>query len=413
MYRDKKAIRRGGTSNQVQVRVATKNKPITRQQSALMVCEELQIKERFVLIELTVNKKLLTVNYDGLLRSNERVNIKLGSKVIVEINDQKVASAFVFCIGSKQQCLDELDITKSQRENKQNSNIDIAVDEADDPPLVIATVTTEPSQNKTAQPINKNISKPPYDITFDITQVESNFLSSSSKLSSKFELHPVHSMQPNHDPSNALLVSSAHEVSTVPPKPLPSSKNKNATSATSSLQHGRRDPLSDLTIQLTEVAKECDEWKKKYVSLEKRYAEMENSSMMIPTDDSVCSWIFNMYDAIQRQANAEVDFDDESTKLGISSALLKYCVNRSKPPATTARKLCQYICVDEINEGVSWVNIPTNFGEKYFGRLKWNRKNVKISLQNFIRGERANSKRNQNTDDLNEQNIDHDDSVIE
>ncbi|CAF4144811.1 unnamed protein product, partial [Rotaria magnacalcarata] len=99
MYRDKKAIRRGGTSNQVQVRVATKNKPITRQQSALMVCEELQIKERFVLIELTVNKKLLTVNYDGLLRSNERVNIKLGSKVIVEINDQKVASAFVFCIG--------------------------------------------------------------------------------------------------------------------------------------------------------------------------------------------------------------------------------------------------------------------------------------------------------------------------
>ena len=99
MYRGKKATQRGGTSNQVRAHNATKSRPITRQQSALFVCEEVEIKERFVLIQLTVNKKLLTVNFDDLLKSNERAKIKLGSKVLVEINDEKATSACVFCIG--------------------------------------------------------------------------------------------------------------------------------------------------------------------------------------------------------------------------------------------------------------------------------------------------------------------------
>ncbi|CAF4396510.1 unnamed protein product [Rotaria sp. Silwood2] len=57
-------------------------------------------------------------------------------------------------------------------------------------------------------------------------------------------------------------------------------------------------------------------------------------------------------------------------------------------------------------------NVSISFGEKLFGRLKWDKKNIKISLQNFIRGERANLKRDQHKNDLNEANPDHSGSMV-
>lgn len=67
-----------------------------------------------------------------------------------------------------------------------------------------------------------------------------------------------------------------------------------------------------------------------------------------------------MYDAIQRPSNADINFDDEAETLGISSHLLKYCLGLSKPPSTTARKLFQYVCIDELSENATWSNIPAS-----------------------------------------------------
>ncbi|CAF3117712.1 unnamed protein product [Rotaria sp. Silwood2] len=126
-----------------------------------------------------------------------------------------------------------------------------------------------------------------------------------------------------------------------------------------------------------------------------------------------------MYDAIQRPVNYDVNYDDEAKKLGIPSNLLKYYVNLSKPPTVTARKLFQQICLDELTKGLPWSKIPDNkiealhaFGEKLFGHLKWDRKTIKTSLQNLIRGERANLKRDQKNGCPNEQTLDHNGLIV-
>jgi hypothetical protein len=101
MYRGKKTTRRGGASNQIRVQNATRNRPITRKQSALL-CKEDQSnehREKFALIELTLNKKLLVVNYNDLIGLNEEVRIKLGSNVLAKLNDKQSTPATVFCIG--------------------------------------------------------------------------------------------------------------------------------------------------------------------------------------------------------------------------------------------------------------------------------------------------------------------------
>ncbi|CAF3295042.1 unnamed protein product [Rotaria sp. Silwood2] len=180
MYRGKKTVRRGSTSNQVRVQNATRNRPITRKQSALLVCEEVQNNEHdemFALIELTLNNKLLVVKHSDLIKFNELVKIKLGSKVLTKINDEQSTSAYVFCIGSKQQCLDELNIIKGQRNNKENVNLDNTVDDDDDPHLVTTTALTESTQ-KSVQYRNANISEvTDSGISIDNIQIKSNFYS--------------------------------------------------------------------------------------------------------------------------------------------------------------------------------------------------------------------------------------------
>ncbi|CAF4144782.1 unnamed protein product, partial [Rotaria sordida] len=420
MYRGKKTVRRGGTSNQVRVQNATRNRPITRKQSALLACEEVQNNEhneKFTLIESTLNKKLLVVKHSDLIKLNEPIKIKLGSNVLVKLNDEQSTSACVFYIGSKQQCLDELNIIQDQRNNKENLNFDNTVDDDDDDPqLVITTVLTQSTQ-KSAQCRNTNIPKvTDSGISIDNTQIESNFYSSSST-SSRTKPSANNSVQLNHNKNTALAaasLTSTNDITVTSPKSPPPAINANTSNTTANLQSGRMDPLSDLTRQLNEVTEDRDKWKDKYLALEKKYDELQNISILIPTDFNVCEWICTMYDAIQRKGNSDINFDDEARKLNVSPGLLKYCVNLSKPPTITARKLFQYVCLDELSKGTSWSGIPTNkvdaihaFGEKLFGRLKWDRKTVKISLQNFIRGERSNLKHDQHKYDLNELNPDH------
>lgn len=80
----------------------------------------------------------------------------------------------------------------------------------------------------------------------------------------------------------------------------------------------------------------------------------------IPTDENTCEWIRTIYDAIQQKVNHAIDFETESKNLGISTNLLQYIVGLSKPPTVTARKLFQYVCVDELAKNTSWKNIPTS-----------------------------------------------------
>lgn len=81
---------------------------------------------------------------------------------------------------------------------------------------------------------------------------------------------------------------------------------------------------------------------------------------MIPTDDNTCEWIHTVYDAIQRKDNHAINFEIESKNLGISATLLQYIVGLSKPPTTTARKIFQYVCADELGNSTSWTSIPSS-----------------------------------------------------
>jgi hypothetical protein len=90
---------------------------------------------------------------------------------------------------------------------------------------------------------------------------------------------------------------------------------------------------------------------------------------VIPTDENVCEWIGTVHDSIQRKTNFEVDFNEESKTLGISSELLKFYVNRKKPPTITARKLFQHMCAEELSNGVTWLGIPKDKIEAIHGIL--------------------------------------------
>lgn len=101
MYHDKKSVRRGGTSNQIRFRNATKNRPLTRQQSAALISEEVNNSDQFVLLELALDKKLSIVEYNELLKLNEKVKMKIGSNVSIKSNGgQSTMSASIFCIGT-------------------------------------------------------------------------------------------------------------------------------------------------------------------------------------------------------------------------------------------------------------------------------------------------------------------------
>ncbi|CAF2866496.1 unnamed protein product [Rotaria sp. Silwood2] len=370
-------IRRGGTSNHIRKPNATKTRPITRKQSAALLCEEVN-EDQFVLVELTLNKKLLVVEYNELIKLNEKVKIKIGSRILIESNGNQPNSALVFCIGSEEQCLEELNIIQHQRDYHKNSSHD-AVDTSDDPSLVVTTTLTESNKKKGVQKKNGNVSKVTnFKISLDNTHTKSNLCLSSSTSSSITAPSTDNSVQLNHEQNAALDVSSLTSTNNIvitPPTALSKSINTNVTNTKSNSQCSRMDQLSSLASQLTTVTKERDCWK------------------MLPTDESTCEWIRTVYDAIQRKANHTINFEAESAKLSMSSSLLQYCVNLSKPPATTARKMFQYT------------------GEKLFGCLKWDRKAIKISLQNFIRGERANMKQDQHAHGAVEQNDNHDDVV--
>ncbi|CAF5226570.1 unnamed protein product, partial [Rotaria magnacalcarata] len=93
---------------------------------------------------------------------------------------------------------------------------------------------------------------------------------------------------------------------------------------------------------------------------------------------------------IQRQTNLEVAFDQEALKLDIPSVVLKTCVNLSKPPTSTARKLFQQICHQELAGYKSSSDIPSikmdaihSMGKRLFGHIRWDRKTIKTSLQNW------------------------------
>ncbi|CAF3790537.1 unnamed protein product [Rotaria sp. Silwood1] len=158
----------------------------------------------------------------------------------------------------------------------------------------------------------------------------------------------------------ASSLTSSIDITAAASEPTPSAVNTNSVTTTSSKKQNRIDTLSDLTVQLNEVTQDRDKWRDKYLALEKLYSELSDVSMLIPTNDSVCEWISTMYDAIQRPVNSDVNYDDEAKKLDIPSNLLKYCVNLSKPPTVTARKLFQQICLDELTKGLPWSKIPDN-----------------------------------------------------
>ncbi len=94
----KQTLRRGGNHIRGQTR---KRRPITRQQSALLCGndENRENKQQFALIELTLHKKLLVVNYNDLINLNKQTKIKLGSSVLVKRNNEQSTSGTVFCIG--------------------------------------------------------------------------------------------------------------------------------------------------------------------------------------------------------------------------------------------------------------------------------------------------------------------------
>jgi hypothetical protein len=52
------------------------------------------------------------------------------------------------------------------------------------------------------------------------------------------------------------------------------------------------------------------------------------------------------------------------------------------------------------------------FGEKLFGLLKWDRKVIKTSLQNLVRGERANLVNDQENGGPNEANLNHNGLIL-
>jgi hypothetical protein len=200
------------------------------------------------------------------------------------MNTQKIEVAVSDFLGSKQQCLDESNIIKDQRDNKENLNRDENFDDGDDRALVITTILTEPTQTKLDQYGNGlQVTHSP--VSIDSIQVRSNFYSSSPTSSPIIESSISHSMAlfPNQNATltTSSLTPSIDSAATLPesPPPPPPPINSNAITTTPNLQGGRMDALSDLTSKLAEVTKSRDKWKNKFVSLQKQYFDLNNVTM--------------------------------------------------------------------------------------------------------------------------------------
>jgi hypothetical protein len=301
MYRGKKSVRRGNGNPQVRGQNTAKTRPMTRQQSALLYDKDStkEKDEEFALVELLLEKKLLVVNYNDLIDINKQGKIKLGSNVLVKINDRKSTSGSLFYVGkrgdqyveeltytvlfflgSEQECLNELNIINDQRNNKMNSDHD---DSFDDIPLLITTIIPEPTQKEMNQNKKANIPEETDScFSFDINQDESNTHSSFRTLSPKTKPPLPHLMLTNHSQDVTVAASSSTsstDITAATSKPTPSVINKNVVTTTSNKKQNRMDTLSDLTVQLNAVTDERNKWKNKYEALEKQYSSLSNASM--------------------------------------------------------------------------------------------------------------------------------------
>ncbi|CAM4980253.1 unnamed protein product [Rotaria socialis] len=403
MYRGKKSTN-GAISNHGRGRSIVVSRPVTRKLSAaLSVGYGSDEDDRnFALIELTLNRKLFIVGYEDLIKSDEREKIKIGTQILVKQKEEPLVEGIVFCIGSKQQCQNELDLVRRLRGNKENLNSNGNIGAS----ITTASSTVSTQGNITiANPDRIILETTVSDSDADVIPIQSDLLNSSSTISSRTKQMSSSGLQISNHSLNTISVESLAQPSVDPRILTPSSAAAPKAKAASNLQNFHTDPLTDLADKLTDMVKDRDKWKSKFTILQKRYDELESVSILIPTDDNVCEWICTLYDTIHRQTNLEVDFDQEALALGIPSVVLKMCVHLSKPPTTTARKLFQQVCHQELAAYKSWSDIPSikmdaihSLGERLFGHIRWDRKTIKTSLQNWIRTERAIIKRSQRND---------------
>ena len=100
MNRGRKTVRRGGISKQSRISNASRNMPITRTRSRLFQQDRNdESNEKFVLTQLSSNKKLLVNCFTDLLRWNEKEKIKMGSNIMVKMDNQQSVVGTVFLIG--------------------------------------------------------------------------------------------------------------------------------------------------------------------------------------------------------------------------------------------------------------------------------------------------------------------------
>ncbi|CAF4262849.1 unnamed protein product [Rotaria magnacalcarata] len=276
-----------------------------------------------------------------------------------------IVTSFASCLGSKQQCLNELDLVRRLRDNKENLNSNANLGAS------ITTVSSAVSTQGKISIANSDriiLETTVSDTVADIIPIQADILNSSSTVSSRTKQMSSCGLQILNHSLNTISVESSAQPSGAPRILTPSSAATPKAKVGSNLQNFHTDPLTDLADKLTEIVED-----------------------IIPTDDNVCEWICTLYDTIQRQTNLEVVFDQEALKLDIPSVVLKTCVNLSKPPTSTARKLFQQICHQELAGYKSSSDIPSikmdaihSMGKRLFGHIRWDRKTIKTSLQNWI-----------------------------
>ncbi|CAM4798687.1 unnamed protein product [Rotaria magnacalcarata] len=276
-----------------------------------------------------------------------------------------IVTSFASCLGSKQQCLNELDLVRRLRDNKENLNSNANLGAS------ITTVSSAVSTQGKISIANSDriiLETTVSDSVADIIPIQADILNSSSTVSSRTKQMSSCGLQILNHSLNTISVESSAQPSGAPRILTPSSAATPKAKVGSNLQNFHTDPLTDLADRLTEIVED-----------------------IIPTDDNVCEWICTLYDTIQRQTNLEVAFDQEALKLDIPSVVLKTCVNLSKPPTSTAHKLFQQICHQELAGYKSSSDIPSikmdaihSMGKRLFGHIRWDRKTIKTSLQNWI-----------------------------
>ncbi|CAF4277996.1 unnamed protein product, partial [Rotaria magnacalcarata] len=236
-------------------------------------------------------------------------------------------------LSSKQQCLNELDLVRRLRDNKENLNSNANLGAS------ITTVSSAVSTQGKISIANSDriiLETTVSDSVADIIPIQADILNSSSTVSSRTKQMSSCGLQILNHSLNTISVESSAQPSGAPRILTPSSAATPKAKVGSNLQNFHTDPLTDLADRLTEIVED-----------------------IIPTDDNVCEWICTLYDTIQRQTNLEVAFDQEALKLDIPSVVLKTCVNLSKPPTSTALKLFQQICHQELAGYKSSSDIPS------------------------------------------------------